>query len=526
MNIKQKAYKLIKSCDFYGVDIGLNYRQHKSYKTFYGGLWSSIIASLIAALCISQFLDCIFYLSPEIHHYTKDNGFNYKLLESSTFRSILLDLENEGILNTQHLNNDETLIDIHSFKSIAISIPTIHEDINDVDNPIKFGKLQKIVREVVQNHQLTIHIQLKILEYQTDSGLLWEILNTHDQLYLEDVDTYYLQSDKTSLRLIFTINPIIKHVDRSYKRIYRILSITGGLVKVLMFVGKFFSKPITTLKFQVSFLNQFFNFGSTKDSKSFYPLNSLAYSQKLLRMQTVRLDSIKVNPNTKELTKQPTKMIKSILKKYSQQQKQNADSEQQGDEAIIEEQNQDVDELIAKYFQPQDIRLKLQHIQYVKYFFGFTGQLKKRIKQLRQNLQIVNQKTDIIYVFNKLQELEKLKQLLLDEDQLNLFEYIPKPNIDVSHNRQEPKNNTIVKATQAFNSFQAINEKEKKSRIDNALIKMIDANIKKYFVVSSGCISFARNTTPKVSYASPNSSPRKRNSDLSENLKHEEVNEY
>lgn len=115
MNIKQKAYKLIKSCDFYGVDIGLNYRSHKSYKTFYGGLWSSIIASLISALCITQFLDCLFYLSPEIHEYTVDDGFHYKLLESNIFRSILVDLENEGSITTHHLTNDETYIDINSF---------------------------------------------------------------------------------------------------------------------------------------------------------------------------------------------------------------------------------------------------------------------------------------------------------------------------------------------------------------------------------------------------------------------------
>lgn len=38
---------------------------------------------------------------------------------------------------------------------------------------------------------------------------------------------------------------------------------------------------------------------------------------------------------------------------------------------------------------------------------------------------------------------------------------------------------------------------------------MIDANIKKYFVVSSGCISFARNTNPKVSYISPFTSPKR-----------------
>lgn len=38
---------------------------------------------------------------------------------------------------------------------------------------------------------------------------------------------------------------------------------------------------------------------------------------------------------------------------------------------------------------------------------------------------------------------------------------------------------------------------------------MIDENIKKYFVISSNCISFARNTNPKLSYTSPYSSPKK-----------------
>lgn len=46
---------------------------------------------------------------------------------------------------------------------------------------------------------------MKILEYTTDSGLLWEIVSAQDQLYLENIDTYYLQSDSTSLKLIFTI---------------------------------------------------------------------------------------------------------------------------------------------------------------------------------------------------------------------------------------------------------------------------------------------------------------------------------
>ena len=51
---------------------------------------------------------------------------------------------------------------------------------------------------------------------------------------------------------------------------------------------------------------------------------------------------------------------------------------------------------------------------------------------------------DIVNIVTKLQDLEKLKILLLNEDQLVLFNYLSKPSInfiDKEHNHQEKKFN-------------------------------------------------------------------------------------
>lgn len=39
----------------------------------------------------------------------------------------------------------------------------------------------------------------------------------------------------------------------------------------------------------------------------------------------------------------------------------------------------------------------------------------------------VIQRLDIVYILNKLVEIDKLKMLLLDHHQRELFEYLPKP---------------------------------------------------------------------------------------------------
>lgn len=47
----------------------------------------------------------------------------------------------------------------------------------------------------------------------------------------------------------------------------------------------------------------------------------------------------------------------------------------------------------------------------------------------------VNQRLDIIYILNKLVEIDKLKMLLLDHNQQELFEFLPRPVVLQKDNR-------------------------------------------------------------------------------------------
>ena len=50
-----------------------------------------------------------------------------------------------------------------------------------------------------------------------------------------------------------------------------------------------------------------------------------------------------------------------------------------------------------------------------------------RKKFNREGLKKIDEKLDIIYIINKLMEIDKLKLLLLNKEELHLFEFLPKP---------------------------------------------------------------------------------------------------
>jgi hypothetical protein len=60
---------------------------------------------------------------------------------------------------------------------------------------------------------------------------------------------------------------------------------------------------------------------------------------------------------------------------------------------------------------------------YLKYIFNFKFEKKKQIKYTMKK---IKERLDIVYILNKLVEIDKLKMLLLNSDQRKLFEYLPK----------------------------------------------------------------------------------------------------
>ena len=113
---------------------------------------------------------------------------------------------------------------------------------------------------------------------------------------------------------------------------------------------------------------------------------------------------------------------------------------------------------------------------------------------------MIKNKLNITYLLKKFVEIDKLKTLILDKDQLNLFDYLPKPvilwnwNIEITHFpfSKNYKNTTdhsyieeeddLVKSRRLFNYFHKINIKRKMSEIDQKLINFLDQDIKNILV--------------------------------------------
>ncbi|EAR97898.2 zinc knuckle protein (macronuclear) [Tetrahymena thermophila SB210] len=132
--------------------------------------------------------------------------------------------------------------------------------------------------------------------------------------------------------------------------------------------------------------------------------------------------------------------------------------------------------------------IKLTIIEYIKYFSSSNSKQLKQKKEFIQNgFKKVSNHLDIENILNKLQELEKLKQVVLNEDQLKLFELLPRPVLrsDSSESQSNQGNSFYDKINKtyeekvddAFQSLANILNKPKKSQRDIQLIQLLDKKI-------------------------------------------------
>ncbi|KAL4427195.1 hypothetical protein ABPG74_013399 [Tetrahymena malaccensis] len=190
-----------------------------------------------------------------------------------------------------------------------------------------------------------------------------------------------------------------------------------------------------------------------------------------------------------------------------QQQQQNQENVQQNQSK--QEQNQtDFQEKLNQKdgINKQYENLELSWIDYVKYYLWPFGGYSKKKKQIDYSVEKIYQHLDIIYIVKKLLEFEKVKQILLNEDQRKLVQFFPKPLINIDEieqekleqnqliksqkkmQRQEQKQFTVnmlnnqqiddqLRAKEAFLALQNIIKQEKLSQIDKKILEMLDDSI-------------------------------------------------
>lgn len=298
--------------------------------------------------------------------------------------------------------------------------------------PISVGILRTIARYISST------------EVRSDDGFLFPTKNTHSY------PTYY--NDKESYLFDFEGDKILSFIlrkyhssfiyERSYKKIQDVLAEIGGFIQTLYIFFLVFSYPFISKKYYEKIVNLIFNFQDSKSVKSHQLAKIMAKNKKEIISQN--LDLKKEN------------FAKSLVK--------------------------------IKNRPP----LKLS---YWEFFKGFLSTKKKNnLAKIYRGKKAVDEKLDIPYILKKFYEIDKLKMLLLNEDQYCLFEYLPKPfilhdlkielgNSNLTFLNEETDAEVIIKAKKLFSAFEKIKKESKNSQIDKKLILMLDNNVKRMLEV-------------------------------------------
>ena len=149
----------------------------------------------------------------------------------------------------------------------------------------------------------------------------------------------------------------------------------------------------------------------------------------------------------------------------------------------------------ANIFKTKEAPLNLSMMEYIRSWFTKDPDLSGKKKQRDTGVFSIFSQLDIKYVLKKFSEIEKLKMLLLDEDQYHLFEYLPKPTIlknskihmnYVKADKQSPvkkgeiihhTNDLMSKTKEVQRAFRNIKRKTELSEVDRKLIDCLDPDI-------------------------------------------------
>lgn len=102
----------------------------------------------------------------------------------------------------------------------------------------------------------------------------------------------------------------------------------------------------------------------------------------------------------------------------------------------------DLEKLIKTNDNTEDndiVNLELGIWDFINYYFGIMGNPERNQKKalIKKGMDIVQKNLDVKNLIEKFYEIEKLKVLLLDEDQLRLFNSLPKPELELIVKRNQ-----------------------------------------------------------------------------------------
>ncbi len=534
--------KPLKSLDFFGKNTTLLFKNHSSYKTTLGFCCSLflIILSILGAIYFTNLL--LSRLNPTItvSQYTNPNPlflktqdffiaftiqtnkktpindeFYANLTMKNTslktyalnpkdscgqirFESQIFCIELSGILNGTLSDDIKLSIFTKNQQNLKDSpLITLYYPDNLVNNlnynsPIE-GLVQKIELQTITSFTKSLQFTLENVIVQTDEGFMTEDKSKLSFIRAKDPPFESFLNPTTDL-FVLKINKSLSNtfVSRNYTKLYTVLANVGGLIKMLWIIIFVIINPFITLQYKKSLMNEIFNFN---ENEFFFKTRESVLSSKrsIVNDAFVKLQSFVQNFKKEKFSK---KKLKKTLGTIKHRQKIDSPTKQ----------------VINDVFKIKETNLDISAFESLVYYVCNFRDIRLKKELIQRGSKAINKRIDIAYIIQKIVEIEKLKVLLLDSDQLKLFEYLPKPlltnnkreklfskrvflnkvqangqnmnNMNYFHEQwrqldeDNDKNNILEKVTILSQSFQKIKSKGLMSVLDQKLLDMMDENIK------------------------------------------------
>ena len=312
----------------------------------------------------------------------------------------------------------------------------------------------------------------------SDDGFLFSSINNYNYpSYYEDKETLLIDKSNQGLIIDFVLRKY--HNDliytRNYQKFQDVLAQIGGIIQILSIFFSYLSFPFVDKLYFEKIVNSIYNFEGINliNRKSTKILNKslIHYNQNLKSFQEIfgapNSNIVKVNPNTVQII-------------------QNSKE--------IEKERGFIKYLLKIQNKPP---LQTTYWEFFKNKFFPLVLKKKSKKRIKDNFQyerlnkgknLIIEKLDFAYILKKLYEVDKLKMLLLNENQYHLFEYSSKPVIQNNSeiNFGNSKNakfisletDTMNKAKRLFHAYNEIINQKELSEMDKKLIDILEDNVK------------------------------------------------
>jgi len=165
------------------------------------------------------------------------------------------------------------------------------------------------------------------------------------------------------------------------------------------------------------------------------------------------LNSIQESPNLKEGAED---ILLEMVTPREKPEEQNFKASTERDEAeenltkVLDEINFDKGEQNAKIERLRTLclehsdKINLSFCEYLRSFLPGNKGVKQKIKILQDGIKRIDERLDIFNVLKKLRELDKLKFLLIENEQLILFEGLPKPELSTENQTKMEDSGSIA----------------------------------------------------------------------------------